>query len=131
MASLGLWHGGRSGGSGWSSPFFHPFLQIWTPTKLAAAAVDTWVRREDVKVEVEDDVTLQISGERVVGKDEENDRWHRAERRVGSFSRRFRLPEDADVDGIRCGLEHGVLTVEVPRKDVQEQSKNVRCIDVA
>ncbi|CAA0818971.1 17.8 kDa class I heat shock protein, partial [Striga hermonthica] len=25
MASLGLWHGGRSGGSGWSSPFFSPF----------------------------------------------------------------------------------------------------------
>ncbi|CAA0842046.1 17.6 kDa class I heat shock protein 1 [Striga hermonthica] len=89
------------------------------------------VRREDVKVEVEDDVTLQISVERVVEKEEENDKWHRAERRAGSFSRRFRLPEDADVGGIRCGLEHGVLTVEVPKKDVQEQPRNVRCIDVA
>ncbi|KAK6116105.1 hypothetical protein DH2020_008374 [Rehmannia glutinosa] len=89
------------------------------------------VKKEDLRVQVEDSNILQISGDRVVEKEEENDKWHRVERRRGSFSRRFRLPESADVEGIRCGLEHGVLTVEVPKKEVQEEPRNVRFIDVA
>ncbi|KAL0286231.1 UNVERIFIED_CONTAM: class I heat shock protein 1 [Sesamum calycinum] len=89
------------------------------------------VRREDLKVQVEDNNVLQISGERMVEKEEEGGKWHRVERRRGSFSRRFRLPENASVEDIKCGLEHGVLTVEVPKKEVQEQPRNVRYIDVA
>lgn len=89
------------------------------------------VKKEDLKVQVEDDNVLHISGDRVVEKEEENDKWHRVERRRGSFSRRFRLPENAIVDGIKCGLEHGLLTVEVPKKEEQEKPKNVRYIDVA
>ncbi|KAL0366454.1 UNVERIFIED_CONTAM: class I heat shock protein 1 [Sesamum radiatum] len=115
------------------------------PTALAHANVD-WretdrahifrvdlpgVRREDLKVQLEDDNVLQISGERMVEKEEGEGKWHRVERRRGSFLRRFRLPENASVEGIKCGLEHGVLTVEVPKKEVQEQPRNVRYIDVA
>lgn len=89
------------------------------------------VRKEDLKVEVEDDSILHISGNRVVEEVDENDKRHRVERRRGSFSRRFRLPENASVEEIKCGLEHGVLTVEMTKKEVQEQPRNVRYIDIA
>ncbi|KAI3459986.1 hypothetical protein Pfo_016649 [Paulownia fortunei] len=157
MTSLGPWHGGRSGGGGsWDTPFF-PWgggaMTSWLQgsdrsedvATLAHANVD-WretdrahifrvdlpgVKKEDLKVQVEDNNILQISGDRVVEKEEENEKWHRVERRRGSFLRRFRLPENANPDGIKCGLEHGVLTVEVPKKEVQDQQRNVRYIDVA
>lgn len=88
------------------------------------------VKKEDVKVQIEDDNILEISGERV--KEEEGDgKWHRVERRRGSFCRRFRLPKNADMEGISCGLVNGVLTVNVPKKEMQEVSKNVKSIDIA
>lgn len=89
------------------------------------------MKKEDLKVVVEDNNILHISGNRVVEQVDESDKWHRVERRRGSFTRRFRLPENANVEEIKCGLEHGVLTVEMTKKEVQEQPRNVRYIDVA
>lgn len=88
------------------------------------------VRKEDLKVHLEDNNVLYICGNRVVEKEEENHRWHRVECSRGSLSRRFRLPENAELDGIECGLEDGVLTVKVPKKEVQEQPRQVKYIDV-
>ncbi|GFP86331.1 17.6 kDa class i heat shock protein 3 [Phtheirospermum japonicum] len=56
------------------------------------------LKKEEVKVEVEDGNVLQISGERSGEKEEKNDKWHRVERSSGKFLRRFRLPENAKLD---------------------------------
>ncbi|KAK4722324.1 hypothetical protein R3W88_012557 [Solanum pinnatisectum] len=84
----------------------------------------------DLKVQIEDDI-LEISGERVKEEEKGDDKWHRVERRRGSFCRKFRLPENVNVEGISCGLENGVLTVNVPKKETQEVPKNVKAIDIA
>ncbi|KAJ8541450.1 hypothetical protein K7X08_002266 [Anisodus acutangulus] len=89
------------------------------------------VKKEDLKVQIEDDNILEISGERVKEEEQGTDKWHRVERSHGSFKRRFRLPENANVEDISCGLEHGVLTVNVPKKETQEVLKNVKSIDIA
>ncbi|KAF3650219.1 17.5 kDa class I heat shock protein [Capsicum annuum] len=89
------------------------------------------VKKEDVKVQIEDDNILEISGERIKEEEKGDDKWHRVERSRGSFRRRFRLPENADVEEISCGLENGVLTVNVPKKETQEVPKNVKSIDIA
>lgn len=54
---------------------------------------------------------------------------HRVETRRGSFVRRFRLPENAKLEKIDSGLDHGVLTLT--KTNVQETPRNVRHIDVA
>ncbi|KAH0976353.1 hypothetical protein GBA52_026072 [Prunus armeniaca] len=89
------------------------------------------VKKEDVKVHVEDDNMLQISGQRVQEQEKTDDKWHRVERQLGSFVRRFWLPKNADSDKIKCGLENGVLKVTVPKKDAEQNPKDVRTIDVA
>ncbi|EEF35284.1 16.9 kDa class I heat shock protein 3 [Ricinus communis] len=89
------------------------------------------VRKEEVKVQVEEGNVLQISGEKVKEQEETNDKWHRVERRRGTFVRRFRLPENANTDGIKCTLENGVLNVTVPKKQSQQNQQNVRFIDIA
>ncbi|KAI3793272.1 hypothetical protein L1987_35888 [Smallanthus sonchifolius] len=78
------------------------------------------LKKEEVKVEVEDDRVLQISGERNKESEEKGDTWHRVERSSGKFVRRFRLPENAKVDEVKAAMENGVLTVTVPKVEVKK-----------
>jgi len=87
------------------------------------------LKKEEVKVEVEDDRILQISGERSVEKEDKNDQWHRVERSSGKFMRRFRLPENAKIDKVKAAMENGVLTVTVPKEAVKKPE--VKTIDIS
>ncbi|KAK1256492.1 hypothetical protein QJS04_geneDACA018889 [Acorus gramineus] len=87
------------------------------------------LKKEEVKVEVEEGRVLQISGERSREKEEKNDRWHRVERSSGRFLRRFRLPEGAKVDQVKAAMENGVLTVTVPKEEVKKPE--VKAIDIS
>nr|AGV54294.1 class I heat shock protein [Phaseolus vulgaris]AGV54775.1 18.5 kDa class I heat shock protein [Phaseolus vulgaris] len=87
------------------------------------------LKKEEVKVEIEDDRVLQISGERKVEKEDKNDTWHRVERSSGKFMRRFRLPENAKVDQVKASVENGVLTVTVPKEEVKKP--DVKSIEIS
>ncbi|XP_065872597.1 17.8 kDa class I heat shock protein-like [Euphorbia lathyris] len=87
------------------------------------------LKKEEVKVEVEEGQVLQISGERSRDKEEKNDKWHRVERSSGKFLRRFRLPENAKVDEVKASMENGVLTVTVPKEEVKKP--DVKAIDIS
>ncbi|XP_066317260.1 16.9 kDa class I heat shock protein 1-like [Miscanthus floridulus] len=78
------------------------------------------VKKEEVKVEVEDGNVLVISGQRSREEEDKNDKWHRVERSSGQFTRRFRLPEDAKTEEVKAALENGVLTVTVPKAEVKK-----------
>ncbi|XP_028777450.1 17.3 kDa class I heat shock protein-like [Neltuma alba] len=87
------------------------------------------LKKDEVKVEVEDDRVLQISGERNVEKEDKNDTWHRVERSSGKFMRRFRLPENAKMDQVKASMENGVLTVTVPKAEVKKP--DVKAIQIS
>lgn len=87
------------------------------------------VKKEEVKVEVEEGRVLKISGERSREKEEKNDKWHRVERSSGQFMRQFRLPENAKVDQVKAAMENGVLTVTVPKEEVKKAE--VKAIDIS
>uniref|UniRef100_A0ACD5XIY7 Uncharacterized protein n=1 Tax=Avena sativa TaxID=4498 RepID=A0ACD5XIY7_AVESA len=78
------------------------------------------LKKEEVKVEVEDGNILQISGERNKEQEEKTDTWHRVERSSGRFLRRFRLPENARAEQIKASMENGVLTVTVPKEEAKK-----------
>lgn len=85
------------------------------------------LKKEEVKVEVEDGRVLQISGERTKEQEQKDDRWHRVERSTGKFMRRFRLPENAKMDQVKAAMENGVLTVTVPKEeDKKPQVKSIQ-----
>ncbi|KAK4403328.1 class I heat shock protein [Sesamum angolense] len=87
------------------------------------------LKKEEVKVEVEDGRILQISGERSKEQEEKNDKWHRVERSSGKFLRRFRLPENAKLDQVKAAMENGVLTVTVPKEEMKKPE--VKAIDIS
>ncbi|CAI9091617.1 OLC1v1026690C1 [Oldenlandia corymbosa var. corymbosa] len=87
------------------------------------------LRKEEVKVEVEDDRILQISGERKREIEDKGDTWHRVERSSGKFLRRFRLPENAKVDQVKASMEEGVLTITVPKEEIKR--RDVKSIEIS
>ncbi|PON70839.1 Small heat shock protein HSP [Parasponia andersonii] len=87
------------------------------------------LKKEEVKVEVEEGRVLQISGERNAEKEDRNDTWHRVERSSGKFLRRFRLPKNAKVDQVKAAVENGVLTVTVPKEEVKKP--DVRSVEIS
>ena len=87
------------------------------------------LKKEEVKVEVEEDRILQISGERSKEQEEKNDKWHRVERSSGKFLRRFRLPENAKMDQVKASMENGVLTVTVPKEE--EKKPEVKSVQIS
>nr|DAD42908.1 TPA_asm: hypothetical protein HUJ06_001138 [Nelumbo nucifera] len=87
------------------------------------------LKKEEVKVELEEGRVLHISGERNREHEEKNDKWHRVERSSGKFLRRFRLPENAKVDQVKAAMENGVLTVTIPKEVVKKPE--VKAIEIS
>ncbi|TXG61846.1 hypothetical protein EZV62_013209 [Acer yangbiense] len=77
----------------------------------------------DIKVQVEDDNVLTISGERKRDEEKEGAKYVRMERRVGKFMRKFVLPENANTDSISAVCQDGVLTVTVEKLPPPEPKK--------
>jgi len=87
------------------------------------------LKKEEVKVEIEDGNVLQISGERNKEQEQKDDKWHRVERSSGKFMRRFRLPENVKMDQVKAAMENGVLTVTVPKEE--EKKSEVKSIEIS
>ncbi|KAL2636255.1 hypothetical protein R1flu_007734 [Riccia fluitans] len=87
------------------------------------------LKKEEVKIHVEDDQFLSISGERNKEQVDEKDSYRRVERSYGKFHRQFRLPENSKVQEIAAKMENGVLTVTVPKVEVAKEAQ-VRNVEI-
>ena len=81
------------------------------------------VKSGDIKVQVEDDNVVVISGERKREEEKEGAKYVRMERRIGKFMRKFALPENANTDKISAVCQDGVLTVTVEKLPPPEPKK--------
>lgn len=79
--------------------------------KLEVPGID----EKDLDVKVENNV-LTVSGERKFEKEEKEENFHRVERRYGSFSRSFTLPNTVNTDDIQADYDHGVLKLRLAKR---------------
>ena len=77
------------------------------------------VKKEDVRVTV-DRGMITIEGERKQQKEEKTEKFHRVESLYGNFTRSFSLPEDINLEAIRCEEKDGVLTVHIPKTHTEK-----------
>lgn len=99
-----------------------PEIDISTQGNELCVTVDLpGVPKDSVKVDMNDGM-LTIQGERREESSEggEHQRFHRTERRYGSFYRSIALPEGASVDQAKAQMKDGVLRIIIP---MTEQSK--------
>ncbi|GMI92610.1 17.6 kDa class II heat shock protein [Hibiscus trionum] len=75
----------------------------------------------EIKVQVENDNVLVVSGERK--REKEGTKYVRMERRMGKFMRKFQLPENANMDKISAVCKDGVLRVTVEKLPPPEPKK--------
>ncbi len=80
------------------------------------------VEKGDVDIDVSD-TTLTISAKRSASTEEEEEGYLRRERTYSSFSRSVTLPETVTTEGAKAKLEDGVLTVTLPKMQIEEKKK--------
>lgn len=73
------------------------------------------MEEKDIELKLEGSV-LTLRGERRFESEDQSGSYHRIERRYGSFSRSFTLPDSADLDKVKADYKNGVLTVTVPQR---------------
>ncbi|MHB1245925.1 MAG: Hsp20/alpha crystallin family protein [Sulfuriferula sp.] len=73
--------------------------------------------RDDLDLLIEGN-TLRVSGEKRYVREDEGGNYHIMERAYGSFQRTILLPQEVDSDHAEASLNHGVLTVRLPKTGV-------------
>jgi HSP20 family protein len=84
--------------------------------------------REDIDITV-DNGTLTIKGEKKLAQDVKDEQFHRIERRYGTFSRSFSLPQTVDTAKVGADYKNGVLTIRLPLRE-EAKPRQIK-VDVA
>ena len=84
--------------------------------------------REDIDITVENG-TLTIKGEKKFASEVKDEQFHRVERRYGTFSRSFSLPQTVDAGKVAAEYKNGVLTVRLPLRE-EAKPRQIK-VDVA
>jgi HSP20 family protein len=72
--------------------------------------------REDFDINIENFV-LTIKGEKKLSSEVKDEQFHHVERRYGTFSRSFSLPQTVDPSKVAADYKNGVLTVRIPLRE--------------
>jgi len=73
------------------------------------------IDQKDINISLENN-TLTVHGERKFEKEEKEENFHRIERRYGSFSRSFTLPNTVDTENVQADYDNGVLRIRLARR---------------
>ena len=84
--------------------------------------------REDIDITVENFV-LTVKGEKKLSHEVKEEQYHHLERRYGTFSRSFSLPQTVDSSRVAAEYKNGVLTVRLPLRD-EAKPRSIK-VDVA
>jgi HSP20 family protein len=112
-------------GNGRTNQAWVPALDVWETEDEIVYALDLPGIPED-KISVElDDGALTISAERERTEEQSDERFYRYERRLGTFSRTFSVPQGVSESDVSADYKNGVLEVHV-KKPEQPEPKRIQ-----
>jgi HSP20 family protein len=112
-------------GNGRTTQSWIPALDVWETESEIVYALDLPGIPED-KISVElDDGALTITAERARTQEESEDRFYRFERRYGTFTRTFGVPQGVGDGDVTADYKNGVLEVRV-KKPEQPKPKRIQ-----
>ena len=97
---------------------FVPAVDVYEDAqKLVLKLEVPGIRQEEMDIRLENQ-TLTVRGERKLEADEKEENFHRIERRFGTFVRSFTLPLSVDTNSVAARYDHGVLSIQLAKKEV-------------
>ena len=104
-------------GDGRTTQSWVPAVDVWETEDAVVYAFDLpGVAEDAISVEVEDSM-LTVSATRSRKEEVSSERYHRFERRYGTFSRSVGLPKGVSEDAIEADYRSGVLEIRVPKPE--------------
>jgi len=110
-------------GNGRTTQSWVPTADVWETEKEVVYAFDLpGIPEDEISVELEDGaLTIRAEREREIGVEE--GRYHRYERRFGSFSRTVGLPQGVTDADVKAEYAQGVLEVHVAKPEQPKPRK--------
>jgi HSP20 family protein len=96
-----------------------------TKDSLVLKAELPGVDLEDVKITVTNRALLTINGEKREESVEEGARFHKVERKFGSFTRTIPLPCRVEADRVKATYKKGILTITLPKCEPETEGIEV------
>src|SRR3954454_17960916 len=101
---------------GMSTASFAPPVDIYENEhnivlKMEVPGVD----QKDIDIRIENQ-TITVRGERKFEKEVKEEKFHRVERRYGTFVRSFSLPNTVDTENVTASSDNGLLTITLAKK---------------
>lgn len=109
-ALLGSWWDGADGAG------LLPIDLYETDEEIVIKAAAPGLKPEDLNISITGD-TVNIHGEVVEEREDENARYYLKERRFGSFTRSIALPTSVNADKAKAEFENGILTLTIPKSE--------------
>ena len=111
-----LFAGASPAGDDLMATGFVPAVDIYEDEHAITLKVEVpGIEEKDIDVLLENQ-TLTLRGERKFEKEEKEENFHRIERRYGSFTRSFTLPNTVDTANVKAEYANGVLSVRLPKR---------------
>ena len=112
-------------GNGGTQRNWVPALDVWETEKEIVFALDLpGIDEEKISVEL-DEGALTVNAERERTEETTNDRFYRFERRFGTFSRTFGVPQGVTEGDVGAQYKNGVLELHV-KKPEQPKPKRIQ-----
>jgi HSP20 family protein len=106
-----------AGGDGETSRSWVPALDVWETEGEIVYALDLpGIAEDDISIEFEDG-SLTVTAERERRNEVPDDKLYRYERRFGTYTRTFGLPQGVAEDQIKAECHNGVLEIHVAKPE--------------
>ena len=101
----------NEGDSPLTTASFVPAVDIYEDARKVVLKLEVpGIEEKDLDIRVENN-TLTVKGERKFEKEEKEENFRRVERRYGSFSRSFTLPNSVNAEDVKADYSNGVLKI--------------------
>ena len=107
---------GRSGNDELMATGFMPAVDVYEDEQNLTLNLEVpGMDEKDIDIQLENN-QLTVRGERRFENEQKEENFHRIERRYGSFSRSFTLPNTVDTDNVKAHYVNGVLKIQLAKR---------------
>jgi HSP20 family protein len=96
-----------------------------TPSKIIISFDLAGVKKENIKLSINDDKILLLKGEKKESKEDKSQHYIKKEIFYGSFEKMIQLPDNIDESKLSTEFKNGVLTITIPKTEIKKPKEKI------